>query len=210
MLKHRDITLPAKVQIVKAVFFPVVRYGCESWIIKKAECRRIDAYELWCWRRFLRIPCTARRTNQSMLKEISPEYSLEGLMLKLKFQYLGHLRWRAYSLEKTLTLGKSEGKRRRGQQRMRWLDSIADSMDMNLSKLWEAVKDRGAWQAASQEVEKSWTQLSNWTISSLSHHISKGVATYILIDEGVLKNFWVPLHIYKIRILESYACEHAL
>ena len=202
--------MPAKVQIVKAVFFPVVRYGCESWIIKKAECRRIDAYELWCWGRFLRIPCTARRTNQSMLKEISPEYSLEGLMLKLKFQYLGHLRWRAYSLEKTLTLGKSEGKRRRGQQRMTWLDSIADSMDMNLNKLWEAVKDRGAWWAASQEVEKSWTQLSNWTISSLSHHISKGVATYILIDEGVLKNFWVPLHIYKIRILESYACEHAL
>ena len=163
VLKSRDITLLTKVHIVKAIVFPVTTYCCESWIVKKAKHQRTDAFELWCWRRLLRVPWTTRRSNQSVLRKINPEYSLEGLMLKLKLQYFGHLMSRADSLENSLMLGKIEGRRRKGHQRMGWLDGITDVMDMNLGKLWEMVRHREAWHATAHLVAKNQTWLGKWT-----------------------------------------------
>ena len=171
IFKSRDITLPTKVRLVKAMFFPVVMYGCESWTMKKAEHWRIDAFELWCWRRLLRVPWTARRSNQCILKDISPGCSLEGMMLKLKLQYFGHLMWRVDLLEKTLMLGGIGGRRKRGQKRMRWLDCIADSMNMSLSELRELVLDREAWPASVHGVVKSRTRLSHWTELNWSNSV---------------------------------------
>ena len=186
ILKSRGITLPTKVHLVKAMVFPVVMYTCESWTIKKAECRRIDAFELWCWRRLLRVPWTARRSNQSILKEIGPEYSLEGLMPKLKPQYFGHLMWWTDSLEKTLMLGKIEDGRRGGRQRMRWFDGITAAMDMNLGKLRELVMDREACRAAVHGVAKSWTQRRDWT------ELSSKLGFLIWESEGHLPN-WMSI-----------------
>ena len=192
ILKNRDIILPTKDSRVKAMVFPVVTYGCESWTIKKPEHQRIDAFELWYWRILLRVPWTARRSNQSILKEINLDYSLEGLMLKLQLQYFGHLMQRASSLEKTLMLGKIESKKQRGQQRIRWFGDITDSMGLSLSKLWKMVKDREAWRAAVREVTKNHKWLSDWTTTNLP-----------LCCLPVLHKFWYVIFFSSVYLLSS-------